>query len=250
MNPVTNGSYYINDVLKFDKKSKIFLFTASGKETGRNPYYQHLYKIGLDGKGLTLLTPENANHDVSVSPDGKYFVDNISAPDLPTTTVLSETASGKIIKEIAKANIDDLMAMNFHFPETFTATARDSITTIYGAIWKPSNFDPTKKYPVIDQSYTGPHTNMFPRNFISTLSRNNQPLADLGFIVVTIDGMGTAGRSKAFHNVSYKNMGKNLTDHVLANIHGSMWTGLASLDILPEAMMQDMLCLSFLIFIK
>ena len=83
-------------------------------------------------------------------------------------------------------------------------------------MWKPTNFDATKKYPVIDQSYTGPHTNMFPRNFAATLTRSNQALAELGFIVVTIDGLGTAGRSKAFHNVSYKNMGKNLTDHVLA----------------------------------
>ena len=163
-----------------------------------------------------MLTPENANHDISVSPDGKYFIDNISTPDQPTRTVLRETGSGKILKELSKADIEGLLIMNFHFAETFTATARDGSTTIYGALWKPSNFDPNKKYPVIDQSYTGPHTNMFPRNFATTIQRNNQPLAELGFIVVCIDGMGTAGRSKAFHNVSYKNMGKNLLDHVLA----------------------------------
>ncbi len=213
---ITNGSYYVNDAPFFDKRSKTVFFTAQGKESGRNPYYQHLYKISLDGKGLTLLTPENANHDVSISPDGKYFTDNISAPDQPTTTVLRETSSGKIVKELSKAITDDLVAMKYQFPEIFTATARDGITTIYGAMWKPTNFDPLKKYPVIDQSYTGPHTNMFPRSFAAAIGRNNQPLAELGFIVVTIDGMGTAGRSKAFHNVSYKNMGKNLTDHVLA----------------------------------
>ena len=216
LNRITNGSYYVNNSLFFDERSKTVFFIASGKEAGRNPYYQHFYKIGLDGKGLTLLTPENANHDVSISPDGKYFTDNISAPDQPTRTVLRETSSGKIVKELSKAIVDDLLAMKYQFPETFTATARDGVTTIYGAMWKPTNFDPSKKYPVIDQSYTGPHTNMFPRSFGAAVGRNNQPLAELGFIVVTIDGLGTAGRSKAFHNVSYKNMGKNLTDHVLA----------------------------------
>jgi len=213
---ITSGAYYINSIYSVDKKTKTIFFLASGKEPGRNPYYQHLYKTGIDGKGFALLTPENANHDIAVSPGGKYFTDNFSAPDQPTRTVLRETTSGKIIKELCKANIDDLMATGFHFTETFTATARDSVTTIYGAIWKPTNFDPSKKYPVIDQSYTGPHTNMFPRTFMSTLARNNQAMAELGFIVVCVDGMGTAGRSKAFHNVSYKNMGKNLTDHVLA----------------------------------
>jgi len=212
---ITVGAYYINNYI-IDEKTKTIFFAASGKETGRNPYYQHLYKIGMDGKSVALLTPENANHDISLSPDKKYFVDNISAPDQPTRTVLRETSSGKIIKELAKADIDGLLALGYKFPETFTATARDGITTIYGAIWKPANFDPKKKYPVIDQSYTGPHTYMFPRSFAAATQRGNQPLAELGFIVVAIDGMGTANRSKAFHNISYKNMGKNLLDHVLA----------------------------------
>lgn len=215
LNRITNGSYVIEAPI-FDKKSKTIFFIAQGKEAGRNPYYQHLYKIGFDGKGLTLLTPENANHDVSISPDGKYFTDNISAPDQPTITVLRDASSGKIVKELSKAIIDDLLAMKYKFPETFTAIARDGSTIIYGAMWKPTNFDPAIKYPVIDQSYTGPHTNMFPRNFISAIGRSNQAIAELGFIVVTVDGLGTAGRSKAFHNYSYKNMGKNLTDHVLA----------------------------------
>jgi dipeptidyl-peptidase-4 len=217
LSPITSGSYYVNSVLNINKKTKTILFTAQGKEPGRNPYFQHLYRINIeDHKEAVLLTPENANHDVSVSHDGKYFVDNISTLDMPTRTVLIETATGKITRELSKANIDELLAMNFHFPEAFTATGRDGITTIYGAIWKPSNFDAAKKYPVIDQSYTGPHTNMFPRSFAAAIGRNNQALAELGFIVVTVDGLGTAGRSKAFHNVSYKNMGKNLTDHVLA----------------------------------
>ena len=216
LKPVTTGSFYVNDVLFIDKKTQIILFTASGKEQGRNPYFQHLYKIKMDGTGLTLLTPENANHDITVSPDGKYFTDNISTPDQPSRYILRDSKNGKTLTELTKANIDPLIAMNYHFPETFNCIARDGATTIYGAIWKPTNFDSTKKYPVIDQTYTGPHTFMFPRNFFSSIARSNQALAELGFVVITVDGMGTANRSKAFHNVSYKNMGKNLLDHVIA----------------------------------
>ncbi len=216
LKPITKGDYYVNDVLFTDDKTGTVLFTASGKEKDRNPYYQFLYRIKMDGTGLTLLTPENANHDVFVSPDGKYFTDNISTLDQAPRSVLRESSSGKILSELAKANIDALLAMNYKFPEIFTTTARDGKTTIYGAIWKPTNFDPSKKYPVIDQTYTGPHTFMFPKNFMASLQRSNQSLAELGFIVITVDGLGTANRSKAFHNVSYKNMGKNLTDHVIA----------------------------------
>ena len=216
LKPITTGSFYVNDVLFIDKKTQIILFTASGKEQGRNPYFQHLYKIKMDGTGLTLLTPENANHDITVSPDGKYFTDNISTPDQPSRYILRDSKNGKTLTELTKANIDPLIAMNYHFPETFNCIARDGATTMYGAIWKPTNFDSTKKYPVIDQTYTGPHTFMFPRNFFSSIARSNQALAELGFVVITVDGMGTANRSKAFHNVSYKNMGKNLLDHVIA----------------------------------
>jgi len=216
VHPITNGAYYVNDILYVDKKTKTILFTASGKEAGRNPYYQHAYTIKLDGTGLKLLTPENSNHDIAVSPDRKYFTDNISTLDQPTVSVLRETKTGKIITVLTKANVDALLAMHFHMPEAFTAIGRDGATTIYGVIWKPSNFDSTKKYPVIDQTYTGPHTYMYPRNFVSAIARSNQALAELGFIVITVDGLGTANRSKAFHNVSYKNMGRNLLDHVIA----------------------------------
>ncbi|MBP9925514.1 MAG: prolyl oligopeptidase family serine peptidase [Cyclobacteriaceae bacterium] len=213
---LTSGSWYFHDLKYTDKKRGTLIFTASGREKNSNPYSLQCYKINLDGTGLTLLTPEDLNHDVSVSPDGKYFVDNMSSFNTPTKTVLRETASGKIIKTISEMNLDGLLAINFKFPEMFTAVARDGATMIYGMIWKPTNFDASKKYPVIDQTYTGPHTHMFPEHIVSTLARSNQALAELGFIVVAVDGMGTAGRSKAFHNVSYKNMGKNLLDHVLA----------------------------------
>ncbi|MEO5682727.1 MAG: prolyl oligopeptidase family serine peptidase [Chitinophagaceae bacterium] len=216
MQPITNGTYYVNDILFTDKKTQTIFFTASGKEKDRNPYYLHAYSIKMDGSGLTLLTAENANHDVSFSPGGKFFTDNISTLDQPTRSVLRESKTGKIVTELTKANIDAFTAMNASLPEPFTCTGRDGVTTIYGAIWKPAHFDAAKKYPVIDQTYTGPHTFMFPRNFVSGIARSNQALAELGFIVITVDGLGTANRSKAFHNFSYKNMGKNLTDHVIA----------------------------------
>ncbi|HTL07803.1 MAG TPA: DPP IV N-terminal domain-containing protein, partial [Chitinophagaceae bacterium] len=201
LSPITNGAYYVNDLLYVDKNAKFLVFTASGKEPDRNPYFQHAYRINMDGSGLKLLTPENANHDITVSPDGKYMTDNISSYNLATRSVLRDTKTGKIITELALADIDPLLAMHFRFPEAFTCTARDGKTTIYGMIWKPTNFDPDKKYPIIDQSYTGPHTFMFPRNFVSAVGRSNQALAELGFIVVAVDGMGTANRSKAFHDV-------------------------------------------------
>jgi dipeptidyl aminopeptidase/acylaminoacyl peptidase len=216
LNSLTSGPWYVHEIYLIDKKKGTILFSGSGKEKELNPYTQKLYKVNSDGTDLTLLTPENGDHDIFMSPDGKYFTDDISSYDQLTRTVLRESTSGKIVKEIGKANAAALLEMNYHFPEMFTATARDGVTTIFGMIWKPSEFNPTKKYPVIDQSYTGPHTHMFPETFSASISRSNQALAELGFIIVTIDGMGTAGRSKAFHNVSYKNMGKNLLDHVLA----------------------------------
>jgi dipeptidyl aminopeptidase/acylaminoacyl peptidase len=151
-----------------------------------------------------------------VAPNGKYIVDDISAPDQPTISVLRSAVNGKIIRTINRAVVDELLASGYRYPEVFVTTGRDGSTPIYSVIHKPTHFDSTKTYPVIDQSYTGPHTNMFPRSFIISLGRSNQALAELGFIVVTIDGMGTAGRSKAFKSVSYKNMGNNLVDHVIA----------------------------------
>jgi len=216
LNPLTSGAYYINQVHHIDAKNHLVLFTASGKEPGRNPYFQHLYRISLEDKKLTLLTPEDANHDISVSPDGNWFTDNISTMNQPTRTVIRNIKPTVPPVEISKADITAIDSLQFRFPEVFTALARDGQTTIYGAIWKPTTFNPAKNYPVIDQSYTGPHTFMYPRNFISAMARSNQALAELGFTVITVDGMGTANRSKAFHNVSYKNMGKNLEDHRLA----------------------------------
>lgn len=209
---LTKGAFYINSIERIDVKNNRMYFLASGKEKNINPYYEQLYSISLNGKNVTLLTPEKQNHKVSLSPDGHYFVDNFSTVNTPTSTVLRSTDSGKILVELSHAELADLD--DWTPPEIFTAIAHDGKTTIYGAMWKPTNFDPTKKHPVIDAAYTGPHTRVFPTSFSNTLKY--QAFAELGFIIVVVDGLGSPGRSKAFHNYSYKNLGGNLEDHVLA----------------------------------
>ncbi|GAB5554568.1 MAG: S9 family peptidase [Saprospiraceae bacterium] len=209
---LTQDGYYINNIEKIDQKSKQIFFTASGKEEGRNPYHQGLYSISFDGKKIKSLTKENLHHQINLSPNGQYFVDNFSAVNIPTTTVLRDAQSGETLMEMGKATTPGLT--NWSPPETFTAIARDGKTTIYGAVWKPTNFDPSKSYPVIENSYTGPHTQVFPKSFSNAFGL--QAYAELGFVVVKVDGLGSSGRSKAFHNYSYKNLGGNLEDHVLA----------------------------------
>lgn len=211
---LTNGEYYIDQIVTFDRYEKRIYFMASGKEPQRNPYFSHLYSVHIETGELQLLTPEDAHHQIQFSQDRSHFFDNYSTFNQPTRSVLKRTSDGALLKEIIQADVSALTDKGWTPPQAFESVGRDGKTPIYGAMWKPSNFDASKKYPIIDHSYTGPHTQMFPRNFRTVLARNNQALAELGFIVVMIDGMGTAGRSKEFHNYSYKNMGKNLTEHV------------------------------------
>ncbi len=214
--PITKGDYFIHDIKYVDEDNEIVYFTASGKEEGSNPYHQKVYKTTLNGD-VTLLTPEEGHHIVSFSEEGSHFVDNYSTIAIPTTTVLRKTESGKIVSELTKADVSNAVSKGWKAPEVFELTAKDGETTIYGALWKPTNFDASKSYPIIDATYTGPHTQLFPKSFNRIF--NNQSLAELGFIVMVVDGLGTYGRSKAFHDHSYKNMGKNLEDHVLAIKH-------------------------------
>lgn len=211
--PLTNGNYYINAVIHTDEDNETIYYMASGKEPNSNPYLQKLYKIDFQGK-LTLLTPENTHHSINISKGEKYFIDNYSTINIPTKTVLRELKSGKILAELTKSDVSYAQSKGWQFPEVFELTAKDGKTTIYGAIWKPTNFDPNKSYPIIDATYTGPHTQVFPKSFDRCFS--NQSLAELGFIVMNVDGLGTSGRSKEFHDHSYKNMDNNLEDHVLA----------------------------------
>lgn len=207
---ITNGDFYVNRIVRIDEEKQKIYFLASGKEKDRNPYYQLLYSISFDGKDLKLLTEENVNHRISISPDALYFIDNYSTVNIATKTALRELKTGKILLELGHADLQ--MLDGWTPPEIFTALARDEKTTLYGALWKPTNFDPEKKYPIIELSYTGPHTQLFPVDFSRAFLL--QSYAELGFVAIVVDGLGSSGRSKEFHNYSYKNLGGNLEDHV------------------------------------
>ncbi|MCZ2101624.1 MAG: DPP IV N-terminal domain-containing protein [Chitinophagales bacterium] len=216
---ITQGEFVVKDIKAIDTKNKIVYFTAAGKESGFNPYFDLIYRVNFDGKDMQLLTPEKLNHEAIFSPDKTHFIDMMSAVDFPTFSILRRVKDGKQVCVLEKADVRNLQEKGWNYPEVFTAIGQDNATLIYGAMWKPTHFDPEKRYPIIDYSYTGPHMNVFPSNFrkgLYGLYNSAQALAELGFIVVQIDGMGSAGRSKAFHNVSYKNMGNNLLDHTLA----------------------------------
>jgi len=213
---ITKGNYYINSVVYTKEDKEEIYFLASGKEPNTNPYHQKLYRVNFDGE-VTLLTPENTHHIITFSEDGKHFSDNYSTISIPTKTVLRESKTGKILTSLTEADVSQIESKGWTVPEVFELTAKDGKTTIYGALWKPTNFDSNKTYPIIDATYTGPHTQRFPKSFGGVF--NNQSLAELGFVVMQVDGLGTSGRSKEFHDHSYKNMGNNLEDHVLAIEH-------------------------------
>jgi dipeptidyl-peptidase 4 len=216
VNTITGGEYIVKRLVHIDEEKEIIYFLAGGRESGRNPYFDHLYKVGFDGETITLLTPENAHHQVSLSPCKKYFVNNYSRVDLPTVSLLRELESGDTVFEISRADVADLFASGWKPPMTFTAKGRDGITDIYGVIYQPENFNPRKKYPIIDYTYTGPHTSITPKSFSNALLNIQNPLRAFGFAIIVVDGMGTAQRSKSFRDVSYMNMGYSLDCHVEA----------------------------------
>jgi len=211
---ITTGEGNVSQILRVDEKTRMLYFLGVGKEKGRDPYFIHLYRIGLDGKNLALLTPEDATHDVSFSPSGRYFVDVHSKPDSAPVAVLRDS-EGKSISTIETADISRLLATGWKPVTPITVKARDGMTDLYGLLYKPSNFDPSKKYPIVNHIYPGPQTgSVGSRNFNSARG-DSQALAELGFIVVEIDGMGTPWRSKAFHDAYFGNMGDNtLPDQV------------------------------------
>ncbi len=211
---VTQGAFYVNDIIKMDSEQKRLYFTASGREAGSNPYHRYFYCVGYHGGDLKLLTPDDCHHDISLMPEGRYFVDNRSTANRPTETVLCDLEDGIVLEHLGQADVSALP--DWTPPQVCAVKARDGQSTIYAALWKPTDFDPQKKYPIIDHSYTGPHTQMFPRDFRRTLAIGNQALAELGFVVMMVDGLGSSGRSKAFQDHSYKNLGGNLEDHIAA----------------------------------
>lgn len=215
-NQITTGEGNVTQVLRVDDKNRMIYFLAVGKEKGRDPYFIHLYRIGFDGSNPKLLTPENANHEIEFSHSGKYFVDGYSTPDTPPVTVLRD-ADGKLISTVQKADISQLLATGWKPPVPFTVKARDGITNLYGLMFKPTSLDPNKKYPIINHIYPGPQTGSVGSRSFSAARGDCQSLAELGFVVVEIDGMGTPWRSKKFHEAYYGDMGDNtLPDQVTA----------------------------------
>jgi len=204
INQITRGEWVVRDVTFVDTKNRQIVFEASGRNPG-DPYYIHYYRIDFDGTGLIRLTDGNGSHTASFSPDKKYFVDTWSRVDSPPTSVLRNAKDGNQIMAIEKADITKLMETGIKLPEPFVAKGRDGTTDIWGIIIRPVNFDSSKKYPVIEYIYAGPHSSFVPKNFRPFYGEMHM-LAELGFIVVQIDGMGTSNRSKAFHDVCWKNL--------------------------------------------
>jgi dipeptidyl-peptidase 4 len=215
VNQITQGEWVVHRVEAIDEKNRKVYFLVGGREKGEDPYQTHLYCVGLDGKGLVLLSPENATHSASVSPDFQYYIDSYSRPDLPGASILRRTKDGSEVRTLIKGDATALLATGWKYPEAFQGKAADGKTDIYGLIWRPSNFDPAKKYPIIEQVYAGPQAYFTPKTFGAANGRGGlQAVAELGAIVVMMDGRGTTGRSREFHEFSYHNLGGSFADHV------------------------------------
>ena len=212
-NPITSGNWNVTQIVKIDEKTRAIYFYGVGREKG-DPYFVHFYRVGFDGKNLALLTPEDANHDVQLSPSGHYLVDTYSTPNTPPVAVVRDDA-GKIRAALEKADISKLVAAGWKPPIPITVKARDGATDLYGLMFVPTNLDSSKKYPIINHIYPGPQTGSVGNRNFSAAHGDTQALAELGFVVVEIDGMGTPWRSKEFHDAYFANMGDNtLPDQV------------------------------------
>ena len=203
-NQITKGEWVVRDVVNVDTIERKIIFMASGREEG-DPYFIDYYTVNFDGSGLRRLTEGYGTHRAFFSPDKKYFVDSWSTVTTPPVAVLRKTASGTEVMKLEEADISDLLDSGWRAPEVFVSKGRDGKTDIWGIIIRPVNFDPAKKYPVIEYIYAGPHSSFVPKAFRPYLG-NMHSLAELGFILVQIDGMGASNRSKAFHDVCYKNI--------------------------------------------
>jgi dienelactone hydrolase len=202
---ITKGKWVVRNVEYVDEEKKQITFTASGMDPEQDPYFVHYYRINFDGTGLTKLSEANGNHTVTFSRDRQYYVDSWSRVDQPPAAQLRRASDQKVIMDLEKADASALLAAGYRMPEVFVAKGRDGKTDIWGTIVRPTNFDASKKYPVVEQIYAGPQGSFVPKTFTTVPA--TQALAELGFIVVQIDGMGTNNRGKAFHNVAWKNLG-------------------------------------------
>lgn len=216
-NQITTGEFAVWHIEDVDEKNRAIFFTGGPMDKTRDPYFTHFYRVNFNGTGLTLLTPENANHDVTLSPDSKYFVDNYATPDTPGTSVVRDM-TGKVVANLEKTDISRLTATGWKAPMRFTVKAHDGMTDLYGLMFKPTKMVPGKKYPVIDYIYPGPQGGSIgSRSFFSSRG-DGQALAELGFVVMQIDGMCNPLRSKAFHDSCYGNMADNTLEDQITGI--------------------------------
>jgi dipeptidyl aminopeptidase/acylaminoacyl peptidase len=213
---ITSGDWGVLQVRHIDKKNRVIYFMGSNREAG-NPYFEYLYKINFDGTGLKLLSPEEANHNISINENATYFVDSYSTPTTPPVTVIRNMEGLELVR-LAETDISDLKAAGWVAPIPFTTKARDGETDLYGLMYKPSNFSASKSYPILNYIYPGPQTGSVGSRSFRASRSDKQALAELGFIVVEVDAMGTPGRSKSFHEYYYGNMGDNGLPDQIATI--------------------------------
>ncbi len=206
-NAITSGTWPVLQVLRVDPKSRRIYFVGAGREPG-DPYFRHFYSVRLDGSDLKLLTPDSADHEISLSPDGRYFVDSYSTPVTPSVSVLRDM-DGKRLMTLEKADISRLVAAGWKPPIPFSVKARDGKTDLYGLMFRPTDFDSTKSYPIVNRIYPGPQTGSVGTRSFGPSRGDAQSLAELGFIVVQIDALGTPMRSHSFQAAWYGDMGDN-----------------------------------------
>ena len=216
-NPITKGSYVVLEVLKVDPKNRTIFFLGSGIDPHINPYFQYLYSVDFSGRNLSLLSPGKGNHSVSFSHDGKYFTDTYSEPDVPPVTEVRDL-KGKLITTLEKTDVTRLAATGWKPPAPFTVRSADNRWDLYGLLFTPSNLDPSKKYPVIVSIYPGPQGGSVGSWSFQAARGDNQALAELGFVVVQLEGSCNPGRSKSFHDVCYGNMGENTLHDQVAGL--------------------------------
>ena len=207
---ITSGDGPVMQMTRLDEKNRTIWFMAQGREKGEDPYFRHLYRIGMDGRNYVSMTPGDADHSVQLSPSGRYLVDTYSTPDEAPAVVLRD-ANGTLLVPLEKADISKLLATGWKPPMRITMKAHDGKTDIYGLLFRPTSFDPAKKYPIVNNVYPGPQTGSTGGRSFAAARGDRQALAELGFVVVTIDGTGTPGRSKAFQDAYYGAMGRDNT---------------------------------------
>ncbi len=216
-NQITKGDIVVTRVVNVDEKNRKIYFLANGRETGRDPYFSHFYSIDFSGKNLKLLTPEDGNHSITLSPDKKYFIDTYSQPNVAPVSEL-RNMKGKLITTLAKADISQLAATGWKPPQPVKVKSSNEKWNLYGLMFTPTDLDPSKKYPVVNYIYPGPQGGGVGSRSFSPSRSDHQALAELGFVVVVIDGTCNPGRSKAFHDACYGNMADNTLEDQISGL--------------------------------